>query len=148
MRRRREELGITVVEAVRQTKVSRSTWRDLEAERRPGISAPVGVKLDEFLGWSMGTTVQAFRKGEHDVPDETGAVADRVDELNDQIVTERTAQLVQSLTGYAPGDGQQSTPGAMSQAAAVWLPVLQRLSPEESRHLMDLALDMLLGHHA
>src|SRR5262249_17481002 len=67
LKRRREELGMTVVDAVRQTDVSRSTWRDLEAERRPGLSAPVGVKLDLFLDWPAGTTVRVFREGETDM---------------------------------------------------------------------------------
>lgn len=64
MRSRREELGMTVVDAVDKTGISRSTWKDLEATRRNGLSAPTGTKLDGFFEWPRGTSAQLFREGE------------------------------------------------------------------------------------
>jgi transcriptional regulator with XRE-family HTH domain len=153
LKRQREELGITVVEAVRRTKVSRSTWRDLEAERRPGISAPVGVKLDKFLDWPAGTTVRIFRENEPACGNGARAVRDEIldreDEMIDQIAGERTATVAEGFRAATMESVAvpASTPATASQVVALWLPVLLRLTPEQHGQLMTRALDLALERH-
>lgn len=61
MRTRREELGLTVVDAVARAGVARSTWRELEAGSRTRLTASVAVGIDTALGWRQGTSAAIFR---------------------------------------------------------------------------------------
>jgi hypothetical protein len=66
MRERRLELGKTVVELVEEARVSRSTWRQLEAAQRSRLTAPVGLKIDNALGWSHGKASTIFELADTD----------------------------------------------------------------------------------
>jgi hypothetical protein len=156
LRRQRAELGITVVEAVRRSEVSRSTWRDLEAERRPGISTPVGVKLDKFLDWPAGTTVQRFYENEphsnnghqpqsarfYESPQ-----SDRFDEMNDQLTDDRTAMIMADYADHPSIGAPDTTPVTESLVAALMLPVLLRLTPDQLRTVWNHALELALERH-
>lgn len=61
---RRQELGLTVVEAAKRAGVARSTWSDLELLKRERITASVARRVDDVLGWAPGTTLQAFQVSE------------------------------------------------------------------------------------
>lgn len=67
MKERRLELGLTVVDLVERSGVARSTWRELEAGARGRLTAPVGVKIDEALGWQRGEASAIFNEASADL---------------------------------------------------------------------------------
>jgi Helix-turn-helix domain len=62
----RAELGLTQLEAIAQSGLGRSTWRDLEKGRRSGMSASTGVRLDDWLGWPRGSAFEVFQAPDPD----------------------------------------------------------------------------------
>ena len=67
MKERRLELGLTVVELVEASGVSRSTWSELEAAKRSRLTAPVGIKIDSALGWMPGQAAEVFAEEHADM---------------------------------------------------------------------------------
>lgn len=120
MRRRREELRLTQMAAADVSQLSRTTWRELEAARRKGLSAPTAGKLDEFLGWPPGTATEVF----HGVDTSTMA---RIREIADQ-----QHQLTRAaLHAKAAMD---------AQAIEQWTALLRRLTPEALTRVFECAL--------
>lgn len=99
MRTRREEMGLTVVDAVERSGVARSTWRELEAGSRTRLTAPVGVKIDAAMVWRQGTATAIFRGRLDwwDDADENAEVAAGTDEMIARIIDAQMSAIRERL---------------------------------------------------
>ena len=53
---RRNELGLSKVEASRRAGVNRGTWHDIEEGRRHGMLPNTLLRIDKAMRWDPGTT--------------------------------------------------------------------------------------------
>jgi Helix-turn-helix domain len=156
LQRRREELGMTVVDAVQASGVSRTTWRELANETRDGLSAPVGAKLDEFLDWPTGTAVKVFRASDFDSngnchpPPSNGTGHDQVTPEQDAVLfptPERDAELT-AQRGTLMAHAMAAIPAGETLQAVTLLAVFQQLPPAERADLLREGLLSLARVHA
>ena len=143
MKDRRRELGLTVVELVEKSGVSRSTWRELEAAQRGRLTAPVGVKIDKALGWARGEASAIF----NEAPAEMALVGSAVEVVRHPRYT-GGGDTARQLAGYRELlETQQSAITARLATLAdapTWIDELlgawQRLSLEDRATFLRLIL--------